>query len=246
MEALFNDQLIEDYSANFFGYGRAEAPVWFIGMGEGGGDSIDEINRRFTVWSNRGRRPLENLREYHEDIGVTPWFRDPAKRQATWAGLILMQFGIQGHRLPSGNDVLRYQKDGFVCSDGKECLMELLPLPSRSSSEKDWLYGDSLLPQLKRRSIYRKHYSDKRAERISGMIESYRPKVVVFYSSSAACRTYWNRIAQESFHETDVEGVLMARGAKTLFALCPHPANQWKRRTDSYFFQVGELIAAHC
>jgi hypothetical protein len=158
-----------------------------------------------------------------------------------------VQFGIRGRPLPSGNDVLRYQKDEFVRSDGEECLLELLPLPSRSSSEKDWLYADhSLLPQLKKLSIYRKYYSDKRAEKISGMIESYRPKVVVFYSSSATCRTSWNRIAQESFHETDIEGVLIARVAKRLFVLCPHPANQYPRRPDRYFFQVGELIAAQC
>ena len=30
-------------------------------------------------------------------------------------------------------------------------------LGTEPSSEKDWLYGDSLLPQLERRSIYRKH-----------------------------------------------------------------------------------------
>jgi hypothetical protein len=50
MGTSFNDQLIEDFGANFFGYGRTDAPVWFIGMGEGGGGSIDEINRRFIAW----------------------------------------------------------------------------------------------------------------------------------------------------------------------------------------------------
>ncbi|MBF6569142.1 MAG: hypothetical protein IVW54_09730 [Candidatus Binataceae bacterium] len=59
METSFNDQLIEDFDANFFGYGRTDAPVWFIGMGEGGGGSIDEINRRFIAWQHRGRRPLK-------------------------------------------------------------------------------------------------------------------------------------------------------------------------------------------
>ena len=42
----------------------------FIGMEEGGGNSLVEINNRLNTWVLRGERELEDLAQYHTEIGL--------------------------------------------------------------------------------------------------------------------------------------------------------------------------------
>jgi hypothetical protein len=39
----FNDGLLKDFAHKFYGYGSWRAPIWFIGMEEGGGKTFQEI-----------------------------------------------------------------------------------------------------------------------------------------------------------------------------------------------------------
>ena len=43
---MLNDKTLESYIHNFYGYGNPRAPYWFIGMEEGGGEDIQNIERR--------------------------------------------------------------------------------------------------------------------------------------------------------------------------------------------------------
>jgi hypothetical protein len=56
MSNPLDESLLQEFMSNFYGYGNYAAPYWFIGMEEGGGDTIEEITRRLTVWDQRGRR----------------------------------------------------------------------------------------------------------------------------------------------------------------------------------------------
>jgi hypothetical protein len=49
-----NDEVLSAYAVGFYGYGSSAAPYWFIGMEEGGGDSIDEIKIRSDTTSEAG------------------------------------------------------------------------------------------------------------------------------------------------------------------------------------------------
>jgi hypothetical protein len=53
---MIDDILLEEFINNFYGYGNYHGKYWFIGMEEGGGNSIEEINRRLASWNTRGRR----------------------------------------------------------------------------------------------------------------------------------------------------------------------------------------------
>jgi hypothetical protein len=82
---MFNDLALEEYATNFLGYGRLDAPVWFIGMEKGGGNSFEEITRRIEAWAELGRNSAEDIYRYHVAIGIQEWFSGPRPRlQSTW------------------------------------------------------------------------------------------------------------------------------------------------------------------
>ena len=47
---MFNDNLIEDFMNNFFRYGKLFAYTCFIGMEEGGGNTIEDVESRLETW----------------------------------------------------------------------------------------------------------------------------------------------------------------------------------------------------
>jgi len=99
-----DDQLVAAFSNDFLGYGANDAPVWFVGMEEGGGGSPGELARRFSAWAELERHPLQDIFEYHKAVGhsVDQWFvGERPKLQRTWTGLIRIQFGMQGRTWPS-------------------------------------------------------------------------------------------------------------------------------------------------
>jgi hypothetical protein len=119
---------------NFYGYGNYRGQYWFIGMEEGGGDSFDEISKRLTVWDRRGRYELEDVADYHIELGIDWPFAEKPKLQSTWAKLIRVLLSIEG-RSPTTDEVRLYQQRLWARSTGKVCLLELLPLPSPSTNQ---------------------------------------------------------------------------------------------------------------
>lgn len=72
---MLDDQLLDDFIQKFRGYGSYEAPWWFIGMEEGGGNDEVELASRLSAWDKRGRLELEDIAEYHREFGVTKFLR---------------------------------------------------------------------------------------------------------------------------------------------------------------------------
>jgi hypothetical protein len=42
---MLNDQLLEAFMRGFYGFGNYQAQYWFVGMEEGGGNTLDAISR---------------------------------------------------------------------------------------------------------------------------------------------------------------------------------------------------------
>ncbi len=155
MTELFNDQLLNEFVENFYGYGDYNGQFWFIGMEEGGGNSFSEIDNRLNAWTLRGKHELEDLAQYHAEIGLTDWFNDNPKLQSTWNKLIRILLSSKG-QFPTTEEVREYQKILLGKLSGDNCLSNLLPLPSPST--KQWLYAQHCqLPYLRDRSTYRTH-----------------------------------------------------------------------------------------
>ena len=57
--------MIEPYCKQFFGYGRWDAPVWFVGLEEAGAGTPAELQNRLAAWDTRGRRELEDAPAFY-------------------------------------------------------------------------------------------------------------------------------------------------------------------------------------
>jgi hypothetical protein len=237
MIELFNDQLLNKFVENFYGYGNYNGQFWFIGMEEGGGNSFLEINKRLNAWRRSGRHALEDVVQYHTEIGLMDWFNDKPKLQPTWNKLIRILLSSNG-QLPTTEQVRKYQKILLGRRNGDTCLVELLPLPSPSVGL--WLYTQhSRLPYLTNRETYKQCCLPLRIKYLRDRINQYKPKAVVFYGLSYY--KYWQIIAEIDFWQ-GADKIYSGYNGTTFFVMTKHPTAQGV--TNEYFHQVGRLIAA--
>jgi hypothetical protein len=224
---------LERFTTTFFGYGSWAAPIWFVGMEEGGGATVAEVTRRLSVWEERGQRDLEDLVKYHQAIGITKHLSADARIQPTWAKMIHVLLGARG--LPSNTEQVRsFQAHDLGRNDGDTCILELLPLPS--PTVRSWLYAQSDVAYLRDRETYQQHLLPLRIERIRARIATYRPRAIVFLGMSYL--EHWQEIAGKQLAVR--EDIALARG-NTIFIAARHPASRGV--TNSYYRGIGELVA---
>ena len=236
MTQFFDDRLLAAFMGNFYGYGNYQGPYWFIGMEEGGGDSFAEVSKRLAIWDQRGRGELEDVVDYHLALGIDYPFVDHPKLQPTWAKLIRVLLSMEGQP-PTKDEVRRFQQSSWARSSGNVCLMELLPLPSPSTSH--WLYGQhSKLPALADRASYREHWSPLRVQALRQRIAAYKPRVVVFYGFSYS--EYWRAIAGGELQPALAGDLLVRRDAEQLYGVMKHPAATGV--TSEYFHEAGLFL----
>src|SRR6185312_17353521 len=61
---------LREMAKRCYGYGRWDAPYWFIGIGEGMGKN-DSLEKRSAVWSRFKKDGLMDCRDFHLSIGET-------------------------------------------------------------------------------------------------------------------------------------------------------------------------------
>ena len=213
-EAALDPDLVAPFMRGFFGYGNWKAPLWFIGMEEGGGDTLDEIERRLKSWDGRGRNELEDLHGYHQALGITRHFGPQARIQSTWGKLARVALVAQG-RLDDRESVRDFQRSELGRWEGSTALIELLPLPSPST--KAWRYADTGIEALKSRDTYRQAILPLREQAIRQAIDRYQPPAVVFYGLEYL--KVWERISATDFSSAAGELNL----TETNFIIAPHP-----------------------
>ncbi len=229
-----DDSLLKEFAHAFYGYGTYGARIWFVGMEEGGGDSVDGIQRRLVDWAKRGRSELQDLPKTAAAMGDKTWFGERPKLQRTWNMLIRIAMASEG-KVPSTEEVREYQKNSLGRHDGDNCLLELLPLPSPSL--RHWIYGTcSQLKYLETRERYRNKVIPERIPHLRQRVSDYKPQVVVFYG--LAYRPHWEEIAGVSF---EIQGdARYGRNHHTVFVIAKHPAA--KGVSKEYFHELGKNI----
>jgi hypothetical protein len=125
---MLNDTLLRDYIEMFYGYGRWDAPFWFIGMEEACYFTLEHINQRLATWQARGKKTLESMEQFAPAIGCD-WHGEHAKLQPTWRNLVLVLLRAKGCTV-SNQILLDYQRTDLGTHAGETCLAELFPLPS--------------------------------------------------------------------------------------------------------------------
>lgn len=238
MTDTLKDDLLHEFMHGFYGYGDYNAPYWFVGIEEGGARTVEGVNRRLRLWKERGKRELEDLAEWHLANGPHRHFSGRVALQRTWNRLMRILLCATDRNLSLS--VLReYQKERLGRIGGETALVELLPLPSPSTSH--WLYAEhSTLAELVDRQTYHQQIAPGRAARLRARILVHRPKAVVFYSASSTYRRWWEKIARADFEQVD-DAMYRASQNSTDFVICKHPVAHGV--SNDYFHRVGKLLA---
>jgi len=234
---MFDEQLLEAFISGFYGYGNYQAPYWFVGMEEGGGNTYSEVTKRLEVWNGRRRKELEDVAEYHRAMDMSCLFDDRPKLQSTWKQLIRIALTAKGQTC-NVETIRDYQMNKLGTKDGENCLLELLPLPSPNIVT--WLYGEhSALPYLVDRETYQRYIMSSRIAHLQERMRHHQPKAVIFYGLKYLAN--WEKISGVKFQEKS-EGIAFQSNEQTLFIVVKHPVSRGV--TNEYFQQTGKLIAA--
>lgn len=237
---MLDDLLLADYARTFFGYGNYRGDWWLIGMEEGGGDSEQSVAERLRLWSERGRRPLEDVAMFNTSPEHGKWFTRRPPLQPTWRGLVRLILAAEG-RATDADTARAYQGSELGRTGSNNCLLELLPLPSPTVG--DWIYGSiSTLPELTTRELYAAAFVPSRIDQLRQRVAEHRPRAVIFYSR--AYRAQWEQIAGQRFLPTNVENLELCRAGDTVFALTPHPV--YRGITTDFFVRAGAAIGGIC
>ncbi|MEJ6390571.1 hypothetical protein [Gymnodinialimonas ulvae] len=226
---------IDEFALGFYGYGDLKAPLWFVGMEEGGGNTADEVTKRIRAWQIRGCMKLEDVAEYH-DAFMKEGFSS-IRKQNTWSALSRVQLGYERKLLEDG-DVKQHWKKSLGRHRSGTCILELNPLPSPGTSA--WKYPEfTKLPFLVNRDAYNLRYGSERVATLRRMILAYSPRAVVFYGRKY--ETFWSLIAgaplvSQGLHKT-------ASNGKIKFASIDHPSAPVAGATSEYYASLGRGLA---
>jgi hypothetical protein len=184
-----------------FGFGRWEAPYWFIGPEQGQGKKEGgSLAPRSAAWKQLGAKALCDCRDFHDLIPVTRWHCERPKLQSTWRPLMLLLMEFLDR--PWDNDSLRvYQRDQWGRLHGETCVIELSGLPANS------------LKVPRNRSLYKA----ERINKIRHKLQKYKPSFVVMYGLNE--KESWETIGGPELKTGNI-----IRLGSTLLVFTPHPA----------------------
>ena len=211
---------------NFWGYGNLKGSVWFIGMEEGLGDSDGIPLERFL--STDGKTIVgitDNTAPDHAE-----WFKPNAPTQNTWRPLIFILLYQKLGRVPTLTEIRDYQINHFGRIKGDHAVLELMPLPAKSTKKADWIYQDVPLIGLTHRDEYLKSYMPDRVQAMKLLIEKHQPKLVLFYSRSYI--NEWQAIIPKKLKEVIPDKLHMVKVADTVYAVTPHPTSHGLSAAD--------------
>lgn len=241
---MLDDILLAQYMDSFFGYGNTKARLWFVGMEEGGGGTVEEVAARLSAWDQRGRPMVDDVAGFHQSIGQQHWFEPGAPTQSTWRQLI--RATLLANEVPVNLEAIReYQVQRFARFDGDVASLELLPLPSTSTRPEHWMYaGWSRLEALTSRDSYQQHCLPQRIAHLRELISRERPSAVVFYG--VTYQAHWEAISGARFGTGEFPRTQAIDG--TRFYVVPHPtagpSRSQSMRPQECFEAVGLALRA--
>ena len=204
-------------SEHFFGYGRWEAPYWFIGPEAGmGKDGNDSLAARYASWKQLGCAPVVDCEKHHRGFGFGKWHQPHPPTQPTWRQLIRLLLAYQGKE-PSLDDIREYQRTKWGSAIGETCVIELcgLAAPSMQTSQD------------------RTAFLSGRIERIREAALKRAPEFIVMYGQGN--RNEWEQIVRGN---VDANG--LCRMGKTVVAMALHPAT--RGLGSEYWTKLGRLL----
>ena len=171
--ALQNEEL--EHLLDFVGYGRLDAPVWFLGMEEAGGGE-QNIRTRLKF------RTVEDCAEAHRTLGII--HRHWGKRviQRTWRGMCYIMLRLENKPVDT-ESIREYQAESLGRNGGQTLLVELMPIPKHNIGA--WGY-EELIPQFKSREDYYRQVKPRRLAYLQTLLQENKPLMAVGYG-----KAYW-------------------------------------------------------
>lgn len=188
------DAGISKMALECYGYGRWDAPYWFIGP-EQGMSQDEEVEKRVEAWFDLGGNDLSDCLVFHEKINEVRWHGLDGKQprlQKTWKQLMLFLKAFLGtpmhlEKLEDKKSLCSYQRDHWGRLTGETCLIELCGLPAHTYKSGE---------RQRQRLFEGKQYDAIRQKRIAVIREkmlAHRPKLVVMYGRKE--KESWENIA---------------------------------------------------
>ena len=183
---IVNDELLEAFADTFLTYGPLQAPYWFLGLEEGGGNSEEEVKDQLLEWHNLGRASQMGF-ETKAESG-NHFFREiNPPLQTTWRQQIRILFNALDR--PVNNDAIRefqansYGRNTPARGEPNTCVMELFPLPRPNHNY--WPYNEiSKSPRFQSITAYKEYYSSQRILKIEQLAREHQPEFIVGFCLS--------------------------------------------------------------
>jgi len=227
-----------ELAENCYGYGRWDAPFWFVGLEEG---QARRENNNFTerakAFRELNKDGLCDCGKFHTKIDERRWFEVNPKTgkvdlQSTWRYLILTLMSFQetlDSDEPMSDSLRAYQCAKWGAADsprGETCVIELSGLPANNaklSKER---------PNEMRQELEK--IRPKRIERIRDAIRCRKPAFVVMYGMTA--KEHWRGIAGAK-----LQACVPQKVESTIFLLAQHPTSRYKKgeKKDKYWTDLG-------
>jgi hypothetical protein len=241
MDKLTSDDVLQ-YMDTFLGYGNLRSQYWFIGKEEGVDKEHDNKELRIHNWIKLGKKHTLDLVEAHHTMGYPE--KSLRKLQPTWVKLAQLLQTLE-HGFVRYETLRDYLSTSLGRAEGNHALLELMPLPSSSTSY--WGYTDGIfqtIPALSNRQRYFDAIKPKRIVTLKNLIRTYKPKLVLFYSTTPNYITYWNEITNSNSwtwkpiiqgHKTGWQKI-----ENTLYLITPHPTAFGINRLS--FEHIGSVV----
>lgn len=232
--------LVQDRIKTFWGYGNLESDIWLVGMEEGYGESVDEtLIKRLKATANG------SVFDIVEDMSFDPahmkWFKIGAATQKTYRKFVFFLLYLQLGRAPRVEEVREYQIKKFGRKSSDHAILELMPLPCKSTKKAVWIYEAFGMQGLSSRKEYLKTYMPGRIEALRELIQQHKPQLVIFYSFSY--RKYWDLVIQKPLTELIPKNLSVAKDDSIIYAVVPHPT-AWGRSNNDWV-KIAEAIRSY-
>ena len=215
--------LVINQIKNFWGYGNLNSSMWFVGMEEGYSQKKEDLAHRFEMTSKTQVLDVyDDLRAI--DPGHVFSFEKNAPTQPTYRKLIYIYLYFKNKKEPSLEDIRHFQITELGRKKSDHAILELMPLPSKSIHDKDWLYADVPVKGLSSRKDYLETYKPERVIALSELIKKHKPKIVLFYSF-----TYfkeWGEVAGMELKQIVPKRLYVAKDNDTLYIAVPHSTSR--------------------
>jgi len=209
----------------WYGYGRWDAPFWFIGPEPGmPASEKNDLKPRCKAWLRLGGGDLIDCKEHHLAFGCDTWHKQKPPTQATWRQLIRLLLAYRNGP-PDTEDIRSYQQNSWGMKGGETCVIELCSLAANKLKVRKGVDFDA------------NFFRQGRIQEIRERVRSYKPAFVVMYGKKD--KLSWEAIADVTFSACPEIRTVGNGPTQAVFA--DHPAG-YVGVSSSYWLQLAKSL----